>query len=490
MAERLSALERAKQERYSQRQARRSLYIKLGFSVSAFALFTFALVKLADSLRTDLPDNSALPKSELSSPELTATELPKIETGKFNNLSFEQLFKQYHDDYKSGIGRQALLVWSEQRAQTVLAHIESASNQFAAGEIAKATEAMRQALQIAEELKQQESSESQRIKNSVVRAFEGGDIRAMRQAVDALANVNPEDSQLKALRKNLELLPELNELRASLQKYASENRPKLELETLQRIAALTELSAPQSERLAQLNQRFASIKFENLVAQTKQLIAQQRFQAAAENIQKLKGLRRDSQVIRQLLTGLETAQQSRNFNDAMRLAKKAQKDEKWKAAIANFRRALAAAPGDSEATEGLTLSTDVSDAINKHQELLLDPLRVADSEVNEYATKVVNQSDGLLGESKVLADLNAKLEEILSLAERERSVFIKSDGKTTIKVQGVGFVQPTLGKTIQLKPGVYSLFANCKNRKEVVRRLVVPLNDETVSIEVGCGEQI
>ena len=59
-----------------------------------------------------------------------------------------------------------------------------------------------------------------------------------------------------------------------------------------------------------------------------------------------------------------------------------------------------------------------------------------------------------------------------------------------IEIKKIGYVEPTSNKTILLYPGSYEFVAKCRNHKDNLKKVQIPIDDKKIVVRIGCGEQI
>ena len=65
-----------------------------------------------------------------------------------------------------------------------------------------------------------------------------------------------------------------------------------------------------------------------------------------------------------------------------------------------------------------------------------------------------------------------------------------SDGRAKIEIKKIGYVEPTSNKTILLYPGSYEFVAKCRNHKDNLKKVQIPIDDKKIIVRIGCGEEI
>ena len=69
-------------------------------------------------------------------------------------------------------------------------------------------------------------------------------------------------------------------------------------------------------------------------------------------------------------------------------------------------------------------------------------------------------------------------------------VRIQSDGEARIRVRGVGFIEPTTDRSVELMPGKYELFAECVGKRTRMYEVDILATGPLTELWIECGEPI
>ncbi|MEC9248698.1 MAG: hypothetical protein VX986_06725 [Pseudomonadota bacterium] len=164
--------------------------------------------------------------------------------------------------------------------------------------------------------------------------------------------------------------------------------------------------------------------------------------------------------------------------------------DNWLDAFSYFNKAIQLTPGNKNLIEGKELASKIIQYTNILLQLKETPLRLTDANVSNYAKDILKESSSIEMHSASLSSLRSEVALIMDEVLRPRDVVINSDGKTRIEVKGVGFVEPTIEKTIQLRPGKYIVHAACPGHKTSLLTLEVPATDLIKAKRIVCGKRI
>jgi len=473
------------------------------FIVIAFVLFAIILRWFSNSFVPESQTMSQLVTSDLlKHPELeklvnqySATTPPKPSgQSDFNTadpkLEFELLFERYTDNFQATVDELRQLAWSASAAMEVQRSLDESSDFYARQEYQAAKAGMANTIDLAQEVNDRQAAMTTDLLAKIESAFAAGSEQGVEQYINALSDVDPDHESIASLEQQLSVLPELIKLTAQIKRFQAENKPSKELAALKDMSALTTLNAHEQQRKQQLNSILSNRNVDQLLAKASQAIDARQVQTAEKYLLQTSkfGYKKEEQDL--LHAKLVSLKKRVAIATHLKSAAKSVNKEDWRTAIKSYKAVLSIDSTHQQAQKGLQQSSTIFELLNKMARLLEKPLRVADNEVQKYADSLLEKSKPHLSESSKLLVINNELSNLVTKVKTKRGVRFLSDGKTTIRIQGVGFIQPTRDKTIQLYPGQYKVFAKCKQRKEMINDITVPIDGQSKTVKVGCGERI
>jgi len=270
----------------------------------------------------------------------------------------------------------------------------------------------------------------------------------------------------------------------------SQNQYDQALDMIAELKSLQPYNTKWPDQEEQLEQLIAEHSIASLTKRISGLISGERFDQASQLLKASQASGISRTQLDSFKTEINSGLRAQALSRSLANARAARSKDNWADAIRYYREALALDSANADLAKKLQLAEAVSSTTDQVAALIDKPLTLSDKSVGEYADKRLRAASELQLESTNLKNKVDTLTDLLRLARIKRSVQIVSDGKTRIEVQTVGFVEPTKGKEIQLYPGKYLLFAKCKNSKDNVVELIVPLEDQVPVSRVECGERI
>lgn len=181
--------------------------------------------------------------------------------------------------------------------------------------------------------------------------------------------------------------------------------------------------------------------------------------------------------------GIREQEKARLLADGAELLK----SEDFNQAAANFKSALELDPSEETALLALSQIEEIEALARDLSGLNADPSRLSDNNVALFAERVLDAAARYSSISVISAESEI-LKQNLSRSQTSISVEIISDGKARIEVRGVGYIEPTLGKVITLKPGTYTFNAVCRGYRNNLK--IVEVSELQPPLEIKCGEKL
>ena len=145
---------------------------------------------------------------------------------------------------------------------------------------------------------------------------------------------------------------------------------------------------------------------------------------------------------------------------------------------------------NSEATQGLKVSTGIVKSLRQLQFHIDSPLRLGSKNVAATARQALIAAGQFEKASGTLKTRIDQLEIYLQKAAVPAEITILSDGETDIQVRGIGFVGKVKQKMILLVPGFYTLEGRRAGYKSKLVNLTIAVDVRRMSTSVVCDERI
>jgi len=352
------------------------------------------------------------------------------------------------------------------------------------------TETLRYTTQQAEALINEFDSTFDKYLNQINESFLDKDYQKFQRNLDSALLLAPSDKRL-AKWKDLAPMAEILFKQFMIAETAEVEKDfSAALVALKKIKELGYSNESVNKKLTTISSVVARKKYNHLAFQARKNRDEEKFLVALRNIEAAQKIFPKKNNLDSLKREIEENRKIELAIDWKEKADAATAADNWIDALAYFKKAIELTPSDKNIIEGKELAS----RIIRYKEALLQfkerPLRLTDINVSNYAENIMKESSSMEMHSISLSRLRSDVTSIMAEILRPRDVVINSDGKTKIEVKGVGFIEPTIEKTIQLRPGKYIVHAACPGHKTNLLTLEVPATDFIKAKRIVCGERI
>ena len=270
----------------------------------------------------------------------------------------------------------------------------------------------------------------------------------------------------------------------------AESNLEAELDALSRIDALGYSDSIINDRMVFLKDAIAENQFALHIQATLDFIFSNDFVAAKKEIAKASKLFPSRSHVVELTEQVDLELKKIRATQLVQMGfKKAALDD-WNVAKKNFSSALKILPLHQLAKDGFERAKSILRYKDKLSSIARSPLRLKSQEVLGYANQLMTDSKQFSEFSESLVNLQVEVEALIRQKMLPRSVWMDSDGKAKIRVKGVGYIMPTKGRYVDLVPGNYLFFAECKGRKTEIYNVQIPIEGDAPALRVLCGVKL
>lgn len=456
--------------------------------ILVIAAVFLALVLSAFMLLTS--DGSVNP-SENPSKDIRVVDKPTAYKKSFvenNNHELEELLQRYSNDIQpalQAISRQTIFgekaVDIEDRVDSLIDNVEehTALKSQLNDEILKAESLL-------SAYKKEINSGLARLNNSFENFSASGFERELENLL-ILAEKNEEVQRWSAQKSKVMEYFEYAE-RASRAK--AELKIELELESLMQIERLGFADPELSARIKELKNIVAEQKFAKHIKSASTLLTDAKLKEASEEVLKASAIFPQRPQVLELKATIADELKKVAVANLLITAEKYTVLDQWQDAKKSYEKAISIISSSKLAIDGYQLSKSILEAKAQLEDVLSQPLRLRSAEVMAYVEQLLANSAIYTKYSESLAKVRLKVEKLVGQKMLPRSVWVESDATASIRVQGVGYIKPTKGKFVNLRPGNYLFYAECKGHKTQIYKISIPLEGEILPIKVICGNSL
>ncbi|MEH6909490.1 MAG: hypothetical protein V7459_02810 [Oceanicoccus sp.] len=435
-------------------------------------------------------------KNQAGSPAGESTEsqyskVPSADTANDSSAKlFEDLYSQYVTDYEQDLRRLTELSVYDIEAEQLISEIDDVLSLANSGKLSKAVAKLTTTLKNIEELYKKRDQHIEELGKSINQALELNAFSRAEATMEKFIAISPADPRIADWSLSIERLPKLLSANREAHRARQENRPADELAQLRIVRQLDPADSSVSERIQTIESQIKSDTYFDHIEYARNAFDRGLFSDALKQLSKAEKTDpagKEIAVMRKKIAGEQTKRDQLNYIDN---AENAVKNDNWQAAFKNYDLAIKRGSTLTSVANGYQLSKSIVEARAEVQRLLADPLRLSDPAVLRHANLLISNTQAYTSHSASYNNQLDMLSKLLLRAGEKRPLTIISDGLARIKVQGVGYVNPTDKTIIQLLPGRYKLFAQCKGYRDNLVEVTLPLDGVIAPVRVTCDERI
>jgi hypothetical protein len=212
--------------------------------------------------------------------------------------------------------------------------------------------------------------------------------------------------------------------------------------------------------------------------------------AAQEAFRRAAALRPGSRGSSDGLARVEECVRTQAILEHRQRAQSAEESEQWHEAFEVYEAVLEIDATLSFAQLGkerAELRADLAERIDFHLER---PGRLSSPEVLEEATSLLDEALGIESRGPVLSDQIARLQRTITIASTPVRVELVSDNLTEIVVHHVGKLGAFYSRSLELRPGTYTVVGTRQGYRDVRLQLIVKPEPPTEAVVVRCEQEI
>lgn len=268
-----------------------------------------------------------------------------------------------------------------------------------------------------------------------------------------------------------------------------ENQPTDALSLLHEAISLDQTREDVRRLIADAETQSRQMAFRQYMKNGHAALESQEFSGAIDLFKQAMAIEPDS---REASGALELAEKQKLAHDLHQLEERAataMANEKWQQAIQHFRDALNLQLDTAFAQEGLDRATFFSEKTMQMDDLLRKPERLADDSVASFASSLLMEVEATELPPR-FAETASKLQQMLLAYSSSVQVTLVSDNRSEITLLRRESFSPFREKTLQLKPGQYTLVARRDGYRDKRITFTVPLDASDFSVTIGVDEKL
>jgi tetratricopeptide (TPR) repeat protein len=380
--------------------------------------------------------------------------------------------------------------WAADAFDAAAERMDEGAERLRAGAWAEADSAFGQAVTLLESIDDRAPELLQEALGEGQRALAAGDAAAAAAAFSLAARIAPGDRMAETGLRRAAVLDELLRLLDSGRRHESDgNLARAEQDYLEAVR-LDPLSPEAREALARIGARITDDEFVRVMSDGLAALEAGDYASARAAFRRADAIRPGARDVAEALTQVEEAEKLETLAERRRRAIELEREERWTEAIEQYAAALELDPSVAFAQNGrdrCRARATLAARIDYH---LAHPDRLSADAVLQEATNLLTEAEEIEAAGPRHRDQLARLGQLIATASKPVLVVLESDNETEVTVYKVGRLGTFTRRSLELRPGRYTVVGSRPGYRDVRRQLVVIAGQDPEPLVVRCEEEI
>lgn len=321
-------------------------------------------------------------------------------------------------------------------------------------------------------------------------ALQAGNGDEARRQFELAARIDPANAAAKRGLGRVTTLGEVRGLLAEAAEFERTGQSAAAQAAYRKALKLDPDTAAAREALARIERRATSEAFNAAVADALAAASRKDYAAARAAYERAGRIRPGATEVREGIEQIERALGDRSIDAHLEAARRAEREERWSDALAEYRQALKIDANLLTAQQGVERAEPRAMLDAELDAYLEKPEKVFSSEVRGAARAAIAKARTVPDPGPALQRKTRELEALVAAAETPVRVAIASDNQTEVTIYRVGKLGAFERKDMELLPGRYTVVGTRNGFRDVRRELTVVPGREPPALVIRCEEQI
>ncbi|AFJ03696.1 hypothetical protein Q7C_2575 [Methylophaga frappieri] len=414
-----------------------------------------------------------------------------------NALANEQARAAYLDAYaqfdstlKPQLSNTDIKAWRPDLA-TQLSELESqAVTHFAAGDYLQAQTGLSQLVTLAEQTIAEVETAFSTSMITAQNAFDNNDYPVAKQSINTAMLLNTSDKAAQDLAERIEQIPKITDLIRQINAAQSQQNKQLERSLISQLLQLTPERTVYQQRAAELETLIKTDQFNEQIRRAYRALEDGQVDTAQSALKAAKQIYPAREEVKNVQQAIQQYQQKQQISTLQKQIATARRTDDWQAVLTHLQALETLVPQAASHAAEMAKARQIVSLDKAFTTALAAPFSLsAETAANQMRSAITNAKQ-YRADSVSLAQKTDKVADLLTALNQPVAVTINSDKQTFVSVRGVGKVGEVISKTIQLKPGQYTLEGKRVGYKSKLKTIDVPLDHTPVSLTLICDEAI
>jgi tetratricopeptide (TPR) repeat protein len=321
-------------------------------------------------------------------------------------------------------------------------------------------------------------------------AVEAGDAGAARRQFELALRIDAQNPAAKRGLARADSLEEVRRLLAEAAAHEREGATAAAAAAYRKALQLDPDTVAARSALVRLQSEVTGSEFAAAVAEGLAALSRKDYRSARAAYERAGRLRPGAPEVQDGLARIDRALGDRSIATQLEAAQRAEREERWRDALAGYREALRIDANLLAAQQGVERSEPRAMLDAELSAYLERPERLFSSDVRGAARSVLQRAGAVPSPGPVLTRQVAEVRNLLAAAETPVRVAIASDSQTEVMIYRIGRLGTFERKDMELMPGKYTVVGTRAGYRDVRRELTILPGQPAPSLVIRCEEQI
>lgn len=467
------------------KQSQKAFYIKVIAGFFAVLLLLLVVWLALNWFAASAPVAGTAPGAPLSA--TSAPAVPEVQDEQARK-ALQQMLSDTNNQVNQLAADPHLFAWQSATVNTLQQNMQQAYRLYGQQLYSETGTLLRDIQQQSSALQQNYVKAYETAYQTASTAFANTDLSAAQLNNSRALTVNPLYQPALQLQQRLDVATQVQELWQQVRVAQLENNVSKQKTLLESIRRLDPAEQQAQQRLAALNQQAQQQSFADVVAQAVAALDQADYATARQAIARARSIDSNRPELVSLQRRLDSAEKAGAAAQAEQQIQVFIEVDEWPTVKMLAENGLKLNADNPVLQQALQNANQIIQAGQRLQTFLASPQRLSDANIRQRANEAIAAAQPLITQSDKLAQQLNQLQSLLQAQVQPVPVLVKSDGRTNIRVLGVGNVGEVKEKTINLLPGTYQFEGSCKGyRTEIIS---VEVSPAMPAVQLQCKTRI
>jgi hypothetical protein len=321
-------------------------------------------------------------------------------------------------------------------------------------------------------------------------ALESGAAKTAQEQFALALKIDPDNATARRGLERAGTLDEVRRLLADATAAERDGQSAAALAAYRKALGLDRDSAAAREGIARLQSQATQAAFSSAMAQGLAALTHRDYAAARAAFERAGNLRPGAPEVADGLAQVERGLGDRAIDGFLQDARRAEGEERWADAVADYRKALDVDRNLLPARQGLERAEPRAMLDAELAAYLERPERLSSSEVRGAARAALRRAQSVADPGPLLRQQVASVARLVDAAETPVRVALASDNLTEVTIYRVGRLGTFDHKDMELLPGRYTVVGVRAGYRDVRRELEVQPGRGVPTLDIRCEEPI